>query len=353
MSKGMPEPPESTRPVRENHRFDEAALCRYLEGHVEGFAGPLQVRQFRGGQSNPTFWLGSPSGEWVLRKKPPGNLLPSAHAVDREHRVMAALAKTDVPVARMHALCEDPAVIGTTFFVMDHVPGRIFWDVQLPDLEPDERGAIYEELVRVLAAIHGVDLSAVGLEDYGKHGAYVARQVRRWSEQYRKSETGRIEAMERLIAWLPEHVPEDDETTLVHGDFRLDNLIFHPTEPRVLAVLDWELSTLGHPLADLAYACMLYDVVMPGVGGLLGADLAALEIPEQGALVARYQALTGRATTADFPYFKAFSFFRVAAIVQGVYKRALEGNASSADAMMYGAVVGHLAEVGCGQVGIG
>ncbi len=352
MPNHTPEPPENTRPVRENHRFDEPALEEWLGVHVEGFRGPLAVRQFRGGQSNPTFWLGAPSGEYVLRKKPPGELLPSAHAVDREHRVMEALAGTDVPVARMLALCEDAGVIGTVFFVMEHVRGRIFWNVQLPECEPAERRAIYDELARVLAAIHRVDVDAVGLSDYGKRGRYVERQVERWSAQYRKSETDRIEPMEKLIAWLPEHVPAHDETTLVHGDYRLDNIIFHPTEPRALAVIDWELSTLGHPLADLAYTCMLYDVAMPRLGGLLGVDFEATGIPTEPAFVARYRELTGRTEVPDFPYFKAFGLFRLAAIAQGVYKRAIQGNASSEDAMMYGAAVQHLAQLGCGLVGM-
>ena len=333
--------------MRENHRFDEAALARWLHDHVEGFRGPVDVRQFRGGQSNPTFWIGGTGGELVLRKKPPGLLLPSAHAVDREHRVMAALDGTEVPVARVAGLCTDDSVIGTTFFVMEHVRGRIFWDVQLPELSSDERRAVYDELVRVLAAIHAVDLEAVGLSDYGKHGAYVARQIERWTKQYRSSETERIEPMERLVAWLPRHIPAADESTLVHGDYRLDNLILHPTEPRCLAVIDWELSTIGHPIADLAYLCMLYDITMPQIGGLLGVDFEATGIPSEAGLVARYAELTGRTEIPDFAYFKAFGLFRLAAIVQGVYKRALQGNASSQNALMYGAAVRHFSDLAC------
>ncbi len=345
----LPEPPANAREVREAHRFDEVALERWLGEHVEGFEGPMVVRQFKGGQSNPTYFIGASSGRYALRKKPPGKLLPSAHAVEREHRVMTALAGTDVPVPRTRGLCEDPSVIGTPFFVMDHVEGRIFWNVQLPELDRESRRAVYAEALRVLSAIHRVDVDAVGLGDYGKRGGYVARQVARWTEQYRASETRAIDEMNRLIAWLPEHVPAADETTLVHGDFRLDNLIFHPTEPRVLAVIDWELSTLGHPLSDLAYVCMLYDVVLPRVGGLAGVDFEATGIPSETELVARYCALVGRTGERpdDFPYHKAFSLFRLAAIAQGVYKRSLDGNASSADAGMYGEAVKLLAEIAC------
>lgn len=352
VSTRIPDPPDDTRPVNDSHRFDEERLCAWLEANVEGFRGPLEVRKFKGGQSNPTFWLGSPSGELVLRKKPPGKLLPSAHAVDRELRVMRALADTDVPVARMHGLCEDDDVIGTTFFVMDYVRGRIFWNVQLPDLEKAERAAVYEELARVLAAIHSVDLEGTGLSDYGKHGAYVERQVSRWTRQYRASETDDVEAMNVLMEWLPKNIPDQDETTLVHGDYRLDNILFHPTEPRALAVIDWELSTLGHPLADLAYTCMLYDVQMPRVGGLLGVDFAATGIPTESEFVGRYCELVDRGGVEDFEYYKAFSLFRLAAIAQGVYKRAIQGNASSQDAMMYGAAVQHLAQIARGLVGI-
>ncbi len=344
--------PANTKDVSERHRFDEEALRRWMDEHVGATRGPLTVRQFRGGQSNPTFWVSDGAEEWVLRKKPPGTLLPSAHQVEREHRVLAALADTDVPVAKVHALSEDASVTGTPFYLMDHVQGRIFWNVQLPELGRDERAAIYDELGRVLAAIHSVDLERAGLSDYGKHGGYVERQIRRWSEQYRKSETQRVPTMDALIEYLPAHLPADDETTLAHGDYRLDNLIFHPTEPRVLAVIDWELSTLGHPIADLAYTCMLYEVAMPRVGGLLGVDFDATGIPSEAQLVARYCERTGRASAPDLPYFKAFSLFRLAAIAQGVYQRSLQGNASSDDATMFGAAVGHLSAIGCRLVGL-
>lgn len=344
-------PPANAKEVSERHRFDTESLRRFVDAEVGRTAGPLTVRQFRGGQSNPTFWVSDGEREMVLRKKPPGTLLPSAHQVEREHRVLAALAGTGVPVAKVLALAEDASVIGTPFYLMEHVRGRIFWNVQLPELAPSDRAAIYEELCRVLAAIHAIDVDAVGLGDYGRRGGYVERQTKRWTEQYRKSETQRVPAMEALIEHLPAHVPEGDETTLVHGDYRLDNVIFHPEEPRVLAVIDWELSTLGQPLADLAYGCMLYEVAMPKVGGLLGVDFAESGIPSEAAYLARYSELTGRSVT-DLAYYKAFSLFRLAAIAQGVFARSLQGNASSDDAAMYGAAVAHLSGIACRLVGL-
>jgi aminoglycoside phosphotransferase (APT) family kinase protein len=341
------EPPENTTPVREAHQFDIEALESYLREHLEGFTSPVQIRQFKGGQSNPTFWLGRGDRQMVLRKKPPGKLLPSAHAVEREYRVMEALQQTDVPVPRVHLLCEDESVIGTPFFVMDYVQGRLFWNVQLPELEPNERRAVYDELARVLAAIHSVDYEAVGLGDFGKVGGYVARQVSRWTKQYQASRTDDIAPMEALIQWLPEHVPENDETSLTHGDYRLDNLMFDPTEPRAIGLVDWELSTLGHPLSDLAYVCMLYHVTLPGIGGLKDVDFQATGIPSEQEFVERYRQLTGRESIPHWPYFKAFSLFRLAAILQGVYKRSLQGNASSEDARTYGSAVRTLAEIAC------
>jgi aminoglycoside phosphotransferase (APT) family kinase protein len=349
----LPRPPQNAGPVREAHRFDEARLDAWLAVHVDGYTGALQVCQFKGGQSNPTYWLADRERQYALRKKPPGTLLQSAHAVDREYRVMHALRDTDVPTATMYALCEDDSVIGTPFFVMEFVGGRIFWNVRLPDLRPDQRRAIYDELARVLAAIHRVDLDAVGLSDYGRPDAYVARQVNRWTKQYLASQTADVGPMNTLIEWLPANIPDDEATALVHGDYRLDNLIFHPTEPRALAVIDWELSTLGHPLSDLAYICMLYDVMLPKIGGLAGGDFSKTGIPSEGAFVARYCALVGRDGVPDLHYYKAFSLFRLAAIAQGVYKRSLQGNASSTEAAMFGAAVPHLATIACGVAGIG
>ena len=347
-----PVPPKNAGPVRDAHRFDEAKLDAWMAENVEGYSGGLQVCQFKGGQSNPTFWLADRERQYALRKKPPGKLLQSAHMVDREYRVMHALRDTDVPTAKMYALCEDDSVIGTAFFVMEFVQGRIFWNVQLPDTEPGERRAIYEELARVLAAIHRVDLEATGLSDYGRPDAYVARQVKRWTKQYLASQTSDIEAMNNLIDWLPANIPDDEATALVHGDYRLDNIIFHPSEPRALAVIDWELSTLGHPLSDLAYTCMLYDVMLPKIGGLAGVDFDATGIPREGDFVARYCELVGRDGVPDLDYYKAFSIFRLAAIAQGVYKRSLDGNASSTEAAMFGAAVPHLAGIGCGLAGL-
>ncbi len=348
-----PEPPKNTGPVREAHRFDEARLDAWLAEHVDGYSGSLQVLQFKGGQSNPTFWLADRERQYALRKKPPGKLLQSAHAVDREYRVMHALRDTEVPTAKMYALCEDESIIGTQFFVMEYVDGRIFWNVQLPEIRPEERRAVYDELARVLAAIHGVDVETVGLGDFGRPDAYVARQVKRWTKQYLASQTSDVKPMNDLIEWLPANIPEDDATALVHGDYRLDNLIFHPTEPRALAVIDWELSTLGHPLSDLAYTCMLYDVMLPKIGGLAGVDFEKSGIPSEQAFVDRYCALVGRDGVPDLAYYKAFSLFRLAAIAQGVYKRSIDGNASSPEASLFGAAVPHLAGIACGLVGIG
>ncbi len=347
---GLP-PPENTREPREAHRLDEARLNAWLVEHIEGLAGPVAVRQFRGGQSNPTYWLSDGERAFVLRKKPPGKLLQSAHAVDREYRVMKALESTDVPVARMYGLCEDDSILGAGFFVMEYVDGRLFWNVQLPELSPEERALVYEEATRVLAAIHGVSYEAVGLGDFGRPDGYVARQVARWTKQYLASKTDDVAPMNTLIDWLPKHVPQGEATSLVHGDYRLDNLIFHPTEPRVLAVIDWELSTLGHPLSDLAYTCILYHMHMPKIGGLMGVDFEATGIPAEEAYVRRYSELTGR-EVSNLEYYKAFSLFRLAGIAQGVYKRGLDGNASSDEAAMFGAAVPHLAGIACDLVGL-
>ncbi|MGH6958597.1 MAG: phosphotransferase family protein, partial [Caulobacteraceae bacterium] len=311
--------------VRPNHRFDEAALTAWLVENVEGARGPIEVRQFHGGASNPTFLVSVGDERLVLRKKPPGQLLASAHQVDREHRVMKALGSVGFPAPRMRALCLDEGVIGTTFYVMDYMEGRIFRDARLPGMAPAERTAIYDELNAVLARLHGVDYAAIGLGDYGRPGNYFVRQIDRWTKQYRGAETQRIEAMEALIRRLPERVPADDTTTIAHGDYRLENVMFHPTEPRIVAVLDWELSTLGHPLADLAYNAMLWDSTSESWGTLKGIDLAASGVPTREAYVEAYRRRTGRGPIEDFNFYLAFSAFRLASIGQGVFKRNLDG----------------------------
>ncbi|WP_346839411.1 phosphotransferase [Microbulbifer sp. SAOS-129_SWC] len=321
-------------------------LTAYLTANIEGFRGPIAVEKFAGGQSNPTFKITAASGIYVLRRQPPGKLLKSAHAVDREFRVMRALADSDVPVPRVLHLCEDRALIGSMFYLMEYCEGRIFWDAALPELDNTQRSAFYEEMNRVLAALHSVDVTAVGLADFGKPGNYFARQLERWSGQYRASELHTIDAMDRLINWLGGALPADDgRATLVHGDYRLDNIVFHPTESRAIAVLDWELSTLGHPFADLAYQCM--QLRMPAnagnISGLMGVDRSALGIPSEQAYVARYCERMGIEKIDNWAFYLAFSFFRLAAIVQGVAKRAHDGNASSKSAAKLGAFVEPLA----------
>jgi aminoglycoside phosphotransferase (APT) family kinase protein len=348
----MTQLPADTRPVAPQHAIDTERLGTWLAAHVAPLDGPLEIAQFKGGQSNPTYLLAAGKQRYVLRRKPPGKLLPSAHAVDREYRVIRALADTDVPVARAHALCEDDAVIGTAFYVMEYVAGRVFWDPRLPDLDPGARAAIHDEINRVIAALHNVDYTAVGLGDFGRTGEYIARQVARWSKQYQASETEKIPAMDNLIAWLPENIPAGDESSIVHGDYRIDNVIFHPTEPRILAVLDWELSTLGHPLADFAYHCMVWRIPPGLFRGLGGLDLAALGIPTEREYVAAYCRRTGRAgiEPRDWEYYMVYNMFRIAAIVQGVMARALQGNASSAQALETGRAARPLAELAWRQV---
>jgi aminoglycoside phosphotransferase (APT) family kinase protein len=334
--------------VTERHRFDEQSLAAYLGAHLPGFAGPLQVSQFQGGQSNPTYLLTTPGRRYVMRSKPGPveKLLPSAHAIEREFRVMNALAAQGLPVPEMLLLVEDESLIGRAFFVMAHVDGRIFWDPALPGLAPKERGAIYDEMNRVLAALHSVDVQAAGLTDFGKAGNYFARQIGRWSKQYQASETETLEAMNRLIEWLPAHVPPGDETTVVHGDFRMDNLIFDPVAPKVIAVLDWELSTLGHPLADFSYHCMTWHIPPGGFRGIGGLDHAALGIPSEVEYVRRYCERTGRSSIDHWNFYLAYNLFRIAAILQGVYKRATEGIASSDNALQAGKNVKALADLG-------
>jgi len=336
------------REVTERHRFDVERLLRYLKDQLPGFSGPLQVRQFQGGQSNPTYLLTTPEQRYVMRSKPApaAKLLPSAHAIEREFRVMRALGAKGIPVPEVVLLCEDEAVIGRAFFLMQHVEGRVLWDPSLPGLSPSERGAVYDEMNRVIAALHSVDVVAAGLADFGRAGNYFERQIGRWSKQYRASETEPIEAMDRLIEWLPSHVPPGDETTVVHGDFRLDNLIFHPTEARVLAVIDWELSTLGHPLADFSYLCMGWHIPPGAFRGIAGLDLASLGIPSEQDFIHRYCSRTGRQGIEHWNFYLAYNLFRIAAILQGVYKRALEGLASADNALAAGDNAKALAEIG-------
>ena len=338
-----------TTEVRDALRFDEQRLREYMTSHVEGFRGPLQVRQFRGGQSNPTYLLQADSGRYVLRRKPPGKLLKSAHAVDREYRVISALYGADFPVPRPYVLCEDDVVIGTAFYIMECVDGRIFWELDLPDLTPAERSAIYDSVNDTIAKLHSFDYVALGLEDFGKPGNYFARQISRWSGQYRASETQTIGSMNRLMEWLPEHIPDDESASIVHGDFRLDNMIIHPDEPRVIAVLDWELSTIGHPLADFAYHLMSWQMPEIGLGsaGLRDRDLDELGIPSADEYTRRYCDRTGReGGLADREFYFAFNFFRLAAILQGIAGRVRDGTAASAHAGQAERAVEPLAALG-------
>ena len=324
----------NTVPVMERHRFDEASLDRYLASHLDGYRGGLEVRQFDSGHSNPTFFVsaemaGGRRRDFVLRKKPPGKLVASAHQVDREFRVISALAKTDVPVAPAHLLCADDSVIGQMLYLMDAVQGRILVNPAMPDQTPAERAAIFDSMNDVLARLHKVDFQKVGLGDYGRTGQYVARQVSRWSRQYAELKTEDIPAMDRLSAWLPENIPDDgDPTTIVHGDYRLGNLVVHPTEPRIVAVLDWELSTLGHPLCDIAYNCLGYHLTEPP-HGYATVDFEKLGLPAENAYVEAYCRRTGRRSIPDWNFYLAFSLFRLAAIAQGVYRRGLDGNAAN------------------------
>ncbi len=321
-----------TREVVERLRFDQKKLEAYMEEHVEGFRSPLEVKQFKGGQSNPTYRLASPSGRYVLRRKPPGALLPSAHAVDREYRVMTALHPTGFPVPKTFALSMDESVVGTPFFIMEMVEGRIFWEGALPDLAPKERGEIYDAMNETIAALHQTDYEAIGLGDFGKPGNYFARQIARWSKQYLASETQKIPEMNKLIEWLPQNIPDGDETSIVHGDYRLDNMILHPAKPEVLAILDWELSTLGHPLGDFTYHLMQWH--LPSDTGttaasLIDADLKALGIPSAEDYIAAYCRRTGRERIENVDFYFAYNFFRLAGILQGIVGRVRDGTAAS------------------------
>jgi len=342
-----------TTPVREAHRFDEAALARWMEDHVAGFAGPLTVEQFKGGQSNPTYKLVTPGHAYVLRRKPPGQLLKGAHAVEREAKVLSALGSVGFPVAHIHGLCTDDSVIGTWFYVMDMVDGRIFWDATFPDVGRGERPAYFDAMNDTLARLHKVDYEAVGLGDYGRSGNYFERQIARWSKQYLDDvDAGRDPHMDRLIEWLPANIPPGDETSIVHGDFRCDNMIFHPTEPKVLAVLDWELSTLGHPGADFAYHAMMYRMPPHIVAGLAGADLSALNIPSEAEYLAAYCRRTGREAMPAYDFYIAFNFFRMAAIFHGIKGRVIRGTASSAQATERVKVFPELAAIAWAQAEI-
>ena len=331
--------------------LDEVKLAEYLTKHVEGFKGPLTASKFPGGQSNPTFQIEAASGKYVLRRKPAGKLLPSAHAVDREFMAMDALKDSDVPVAKAYHLCEDDSVIGSMFYVMEFIDGRIFWNAALPELDNTQRTDIYDEMNRVLAAMHSVDINEVGLSDFGKPGNYYQRQIGRWSKQYIAAKTDDIPAMDGLMEWLENNIPEDDgRVGLAHGDFRLDNFIFHPTESKILAVVDWELSTLGHPFADLAYQCMQwYFPANSDMPGLMGLDRTALGIPTEEEYVAKYCERMGLTEIPNWNFYLAFSFFRLASIFPGVTTLALYGNASNTKALKVGALVIPLSEMGLGK----
>jgi aminoglycoside phosphotransferase (APT) family kinase protein len=339
--------PTGLRDSTSQQAFDTARLVGWMHENIPAFAGPIEIRQFAGGQSNPTFLLTTPERRYVLRRKPPGKLLPSAHAVDREFRALEALKDTDVPVAHVYALCEDPAIIGSAFYVMDYIQGRIFWDATLPEVPLASRRSVYQEMVRVQAALHSLDYASLGLGDFGKPGNYIERQVARWTQQYRAAQTEKVDAVEQLIDWLPRHIPAGEQISIVHGDFRLDNTIFHSDEPRILAVLDWELSTLGHPLVDFAYFCMRYNLPEAEFRGLRGLDTEKLGIPSESECIAQYCRLRGlpQVSPQDWAYYLAFCMFRLTGILQGVLARALQGNASSQTAMQAGRRARPLAEL--------
>ena len=338
-----------TKDVTARLRFDEKKLEDYMAAHVEGFEGPLSVEQFKGGQSNPTYRLTTPKAKYVLRRKPPGKLLPSAHAVDREYRVISGLYKTGFPVPRPYLLCEDESLTGTMFYIMECVEGRILWEGALPDENKENRGAIYDAMNKVIALLHMTDIEEAGLADFGKPGNYFARQIGRWSKQYIASETESIPAMNKLIDWLPKNIPASDETSIVHGDYRLDNMILHPTENKVLAVLDWELSTLGHPLGDFTYHLMQWRMPQTAgtsSGGMGELDLPALGIPTEEEYIAAYCRRTGRDGIDNIDYYFAYNFFRIAGILQGIVGRVRDGTAASEHAAQSSENVRPLAEAG-------
>ncbi|WP_244102405.1 phosphotransferase family protein [Burkholderia ambifaria] len=339
--------------IRRAPDFDVRRLESWLGGNLRGFSGPLDVSQFSGGQSNPTYLLTTPSARYVLRRKPSGTLLPSAHAIDREYRLIRVLNGSAVPVAHAHCYCDDVSVIGAEFYVMSYVEGRVLWEPSLPGMTPNERRLVFDEMNRVMAALHTVDIDALGLRDFWRTGSYFERQVSRWTKQYRASETRHIASIERLIEWLPHHLPSAERTSLVHGDFRLDNMIFAPDEPRVVAVLDWELSTLGDPLADFAYLCLAWHLPAAGSRGLADltdADKVSLGIPHEAEFVSAYCRRTGieEIGTREWSFYLAYNFFRVAAIRQGIMKRALDGNASSDQAFEHGRLAAAMGDLGWG-----
>jgi aminoglycoside phosphotransferase (APT) family kinase protein len=337
-----------TMPVAEKQRFDEAALAVYLRDHVEGYSGELAVEQFKGGQSNPTYKLSAGGRNYAMRSKPgpAAKLLPSAHAVDREFRVITALGPAGIPVPRTYCLCEDEGVIGRAFYIMDCVDGRVLWEQSLPGFTNVQRGGIYDEMNRVIAALHAVDYAKIGLGDYGRPGNYFERQIGRWTKQYRASETEKIEAMDNLIAWLPKNIPAGEETSIVHGDYRLDNLVFHAAEPRILAILDWELSTLGHPLADFSYHCMSWHIPENQFRGIGGLDLKSLGIPTEEEYVAAYCRRTGRSGIDNWNFYLAYNMFRISGILQGIMGRVVDGTAASRHAVEAGKRARPMAEMG-------
>ncbi|MDB5581295.1 MAG: aminoglycoside phosphotransferase [Bradyrhizobium sp.] len=344
---------EGTKAVADAQNFDAGAFADYLRQHVDGFKGDLTVAQFKGGQSNPTFKVTAGNTNYVLRSKPApkAKLLPSAHAIEREYRVQDALHKTGFPVARMFTLCEDEAVIGRAFYLMEMVEGRVLWDQSLPDMQPAQRREIYEEMNRVISRLHSIDYAAIGLTTYGKPGNYFARQIERWSKQYKLAETESIPAMDRLIEWLPQNIPAGDETSIVHGDYRLDNMIFHPTQPKILAVLDWELSTLGHPMADFSYHCMSWHIAPGQFRGIGGLDLKALNIPDEADYIAMYARNIGKPVdTSHWRFYMAYNMFRMAGILQGIMKRYVDGTAASQQALDAGKRARPMAEMGWAQV---
>ncbi|TAK99838.1 MAG: phosphotransferase family protein [Rhodospirillaceae bacterium] len=344
-----------TTAIRQGHGFDQEALTRWMAKHVADFAGPATITQFAGGQSNPTYHLHTARKNYVLRRKPPGKLLPGAHAVEREVRILKALETVVFPVPHVYGLCSDDSVIGTAFYVMDMLQGRIFWDAALGDTAYADRAPYYDAMNEVIARLHLIDHQSIGLGDFGKPGNYFARQIVRWSKQYLEdTEAGRDPNLDRLVAWLPENIPPGDETSIVHGDFRIDNLIFHPTKPRVIGVLDWELSTLGHPLADFSYHTMAYRMP-PDIytGGLAGLDLAAMNIPSEASYTAAYCRRTGRDSIPDLDFYIAFNMFRYAAILHGIKGRITRGTAASAGARAKAAAMTVVAELAWRQVASG